>query len=552
MKNSFVYKEKTLRFSFITGAILGALCFIGVYGVRVLDCTNIGWLFYGENDLRQHFIAWCHYRKDPWSFPFGLIESLSYPNKTSVIYSDSIPLFAVIFKMFNSILPETFQYFGLFGLLSFMLMGGFSTVLLKRFVKSDIIVLTGSLLYVLSFPVLFRMFYHTALASQWIIIASLVLFVYDDLIKENWKKCLYWGIIGFLCVGIHSYFLPMCGMILAVAMITQYVKGKKVLPFTELLSFVAAGLINMYVLGAFYGNSSGYGAGLGTFSSNLNTFVNPVGMGKILPTLPLYYDFQYEGMAYLGAGVIFLFIVLALGIIIYSKRKIGEAAFHSRKIYANMSLILIAVSIISATFPIVSFGEVKIIHIPYPQIVERILGIFRSNGRLIWVAFYIILTAAISITAYTFRNNTRLCFAVFAAAFLIQLFDMSGTLYEKHEYFTADYSVSTMWDDPHMTEYTEGKDEFVFMFTENNDITLLSAYYGYLHNMRQNNYYFARDIDEEVNKGIEEVFAELESGRVRDGAVYILKEEDYLKRQEILDGLNMRVFAGGGLVILSK
>lgn len=552
MKNSFVYKEKTIRFLFITGAILGALCFVAVYGIRVLDCTNVGWLFYGENDLRQHFIAWCHYRKDPWSFPFGLIESLSYPIKTSVIYSDSIPVFAVIFKLFDSLLPETFQYFGLFGLISFMMMGGFSAVLLKRFIKSDIIVLLGVLFYVLSFPILFRMFYHTALASQWIIIASLILLVYDDLIKDSWKKCLYWGIIGFLCVGIHSYFLPMCAMVLVASMVIQYVKGKKVLPFVELASFVALGLINMFALGAFYGNSSGYGEGLGTFGSNLNTFVNPVGMGRILPTLPLYYDFQYEGMAYLGAGVIFLFVVLALGIIIYHKRKIGEVAFYSRKIYANMSLVLAVVSIALATLPLVSFGDVKIVHIPYPGIVERLLGIFRSNGRLIWVAFYIVLTAAISITAYTFRNNARLCIAVFAVAFLIQLFDMSNTLREKYEYFTADYEVSTMWDDPHMTEYTEGKDEFIFMFTDNNDITLLSAYYGYLHTMRQNNYYFARDIDEEVNKGIEEVYAELESNRVRDDAVYIFREEDYLKRQELLDDLNLKTIAGGGIVVLTK
>lgn len=530
---------------------MGALCFVGVYGLKVLDFTNVGWLFYTENDLRQHYIAWCHYRNDSWHFPFGLIDSLSDPNSISVIYSDSIPLFAVFFKLLRNILPTEFQYFGLFGILSFMLMGGFSCILLKRFIKSDIVVLMGSLFYILSFPVLFRMFYHTALASQWIIIACLCLWVYDGELKSNRIKYVCWGLTGFLCVAIHSYYLPMCGMILAALMITQFVKGQKALLILEFSSFVIFGLINLIACGGFYGSASGYGEGLGTFSSNLNTFVNPVGMGRLLPTLPLYYDFQYEGMAYLGAGVLFLLAVICAGVIFRAARKITEEAFHSRKIYANMSLILIAVSAIFAILPIVSFNDIKIIHFPYPGFVERVLGIFRSNGRLIWVAFYLILTAIVSICAYTFRNNARLCIAVFAVAILLQGADMSKTLAEKHEYFTSDYSVELMWDEPALSELTEGKDEFLFMYTDN-DLTLLTAYYGYLHGMKQNNYYFARDIDEQVQFNIDRIFEELEGGAVREGAVYILKEEDYLQRQETLDNLGMRILVGGQRVIMTK
>ena len=106
---------------FALSALIGAVCFLGVYGIKVLDHTNVGWLFDNDHDLRQHFIAWCRYRSDPWTFPFGLIESLSYPNSMSVIYTDSIPIFAVLFKIIGPLLPQTFQYFGLFGIISFML-----------------------------------------------------------------------------------------------------------------------------------------------------------------------------------------------------------------------------------------------------------------------------------------------------------------------------------------------------------------------------------------------------------------------------------------------
>lgn len=551
MSKIFENKRISLGLLFIIGAFCGALCFIGVYGIRVLDFTNVGWLFYAENDLRQHYIAWCHFRSDPWNFPLGLVNSLSDPNSISVIYTDSIPIFAVFFKLFRAYMPVNFQYFGLFGILSFMLMGGFSCILLRRFINNDFVCVLGSLFYILSFPVLFRMFYHTALASQWFIIACLVLWVYDDIIKSKRLKCLYWGLIGFLCVGIHSYFLPMCGMVLAVLMITQFAKGERALPILEFISFVILGLVNLVVLGGFVGSASGYGKGLGTFGSNLNTFVNPVGMGRLLPTLPLYYEFQYEGMAYLGAGVIFLFIVIAAGLVVRAKRKITEEAFHSKKIYAVLSLILMVASALAAILPLISFGDIKILQIPYPGFVEKVLGIFRSNGRLIWVAFYMILTAAVSITAYTFRNNVRLCVAVFAAALLIQGFDMSTAVAEKHEYFTFDFPVTTMWDEPELAKFVEGKDEFLFLYTDN-DITLLTAYYGYLHGMKQNNYYFARDIDEQVEKEIEKIYKELEAGKVRENAVYILKEEDFMKSSKLFGDLDMQMLMGGGHVVLVK
>ena len=80
---------------FLIGALLGAVCFTGVYGVRVLDPAYDDWLLAGDMDLRQHYIGFCHFRQSRWQFPIGLIETLSYPMSMSVIYTDSIPLLAV-------------------------------------------------------------------------------------------------------------------------------------------------------------------------------------------------------------------------------------------------------------------------------------------------------------------------------------------------------------------------------------------------------------------------------------------------------------------------
>ena len=518
-------------------ALAGMLCFVGIYSFRVLDFTNTGWLFNNDHDLRQHYLGWCAYRRDPWTFPIGLIGSLSYPESMSVIYTDSIPLFAVFFKLFAPYLPVQFQYFGLFGIICFMLMGGISGILLRRFIRDDIQCIIGSVFYVISPSVIHRMYFHTALAAQWIVVLAITVWVYDDIIRSDVRKIIYWGIIAFLCVGIHSYFLPMTGMILAALMITQYFTGKKVfLPLAELASFCAVGLISLYMLGAFYGGTSPAGPGLGTFVSNLNTFINPWEIGRLLPRLPLLYDFQYEGMAYLGAGILLLYAVVAAGLVIRRLRRVPEEAFHSRRIYARVTAALVLVSIAAAVLPTISYNDIRIRSIPYPYVVEKVLSVFRSNGRLIWPAMYILITAAIAFTAYTFRHYRQIAVITLAAALVFQICDMSNAFAQRYELYTSDHIEETLWDLPDASEFIDGKSEFIFLYTDN-DITMPSAYYGYLHGMRQNNFYFARDIEDKVSRGIAHYYSELEGGNLRQSAVYVLKEEEYENNRQFYDGL---------------
>lgn len=78
-------------------ALIGVVSFISVYGVYVLNPVYDDWLL-GRGDLTQHYLGWCFYRRGQWIFPIGLTNQLAYPNNTSVIFTDSIPLFAVFFQ----------------------------------------------------------------------------------------------------------------------------------------------------------------------------------------------------------------------------------------------------------------------------------------------------------------------------------------------------------------------------------------------------------------------------------------------------------------------
>lgn len=97
---------------------MGAIVFVIIYGVKILNPTYVDWLL-GGGDLSQHYLGWEFFRKGDWKFPLGLTDMAAYPLETSVVFTDSIPLFALFFKIFRNILPQNFQYFGIYGILCF-------------------------------------------------------------------------------------------------------------------------------------------------------------------------------------------------------------------------------------------------------------------------------------------------------------------------------------------------------------------------------------------------------------------------------------------------
>ena len=137
-------KEKNSNIAFfLTGCLMGILCFAGVYGVKILNVTYDAWLLNGDIDLMQHYIGWGHFRNSPWSFPFGLITTLSKPYPMSVIYTDSIPAVAVFFKFLSPVLPETFQYFGLYGCFSFAMKSAIFLSEFSRCIRSRTLSITA-------------------------------------------------------------------------------------------------------------------------------------------------------------------------------------------------------------------------------------------------------------------------------------------------------------------------------------------------------------------------------------------------------------------------
>ena len=226
----------------LTGALLGVLVFLAVYGVRVLDPTSVDWILNSLSpDPIQHYLGWELFRRSPVHLPYiGANYNAVYPFRTSVLFTDSLPLAALFFKLLGGILPTRFQYFGWWGLLCYALQGGLAQAVIARIAgvqptfgrddksKAAIAIimspgqtakLWGSVLgagVLVLFPALtIRMFAHTALAANWLVLLALYLWLRsDELMPTTRRACLIWGGMGLLCAGIHLYYLPMVGLVL--------------------------------------------------------------------------------------------------------------------------------------------------------------------------------------------------------------------------------------------------------------------------------------------------------------------------------------------------
>lgn len=491
-------KTKTI---YVAAIALGAFCFVMVYGIRVLNPCYDDWLL-SRGDLTQHYLGWCFFRESNWTFPIGLTNRLAYPDYSSVIYTDSIPIFAVFFKLLSPVLPETFQYFGWWGLACFMLQGLFAAKILNALYVGKGQILIGSLMFILSPIVIEKMFRHTALGGHWIILLAIYLFVRHSNIYTDIKKTtLYWGLVGVYIGSVHMYFLPMCGAFLCGFVLCSWLKEKRLLLKYALpgVSFVGGLFVTTYLLGGFSTKAETGSSDLGVFSFNLNGFFNAKGYSKFLPSLATYYDGQYEGFAYLGLGV-FVLLAVAFGYLwvnVYKKKKPDR----NFVLYGSMYVLMCVGLILFAASPEVTFGDRLLFVLTDSSTLTHYWGIFRSTGRIVWPVCYLIDIGVIVCNDRLFEKK-YLAAAVLAVCAFVQIFDISGKLQGQHRTFANETTYESPLKSDVWTRLSKkGGFEHIVWVSHNidNNGIMHIAKYAYDNGLTMNNYYFARGINVNEN-----------------------------------------------------
>lgn len=507
----------------VLAAVFGAVAFVLIYGIKILNPSYTDWLLQG-GDLSQHYLGWEFYRRSKWLFPLGMTDRLAYPVHTSVIYTDSIPVFAVFFKVFRAILPERFQYFGIWGLLCYMLQGYYAAKILAEKTASKGMVLIGSIFFILSPIMLFRMYYHTALAAHWLILLAIYFFVkHEKEYTDVLKTCMQWGILGLLTGSIHLYFVPMCGAVLLGYILCSIWKAKKfrIRFLYPGVSFSIGLLLVVYLLGGFSSGATSGTSHLGLFSLNLNAFLNPMSYSSILKSTslwnwPFYTQGQYEGFSYAGLGILCLVVFgMTLGIkgLVRGKR---PTCYQVVVILMSVGLIMFAAS------PTITWNDTLILQLPYSSTIYKYWGIFGSSGRMAWPVVYFLMIFAVASLNGLLSSKKRHAYAILMLACLIQVIDLSGQLAGRHETYTEKVEyvsllADTVWDKI-AEDDTYKHIVWVTHNIEHGDV-INAAIFALEHDMTMGNFYFARGIDKRdiVEEQLEQVSSD---------CVYVFLKDD--------------------------
>jgi len=408
--------------------LLGAISFLIVVGFGPLNPQNIAWLD-GGYDPSTHYVAWEFFRETPWTMPVGSNPGYGMEVGTSIVYSDSIPLMAILFKLFSGYLSSPFQYLGFWMLICFVMQGISGWVLLKLVTSNRTILFFSTLFFIYSPVFLWRLGEHAALLGQFLLIFGL----YLNFCKLNHKRILYWMTLICSSLLIQIYFSPMLIALWGADLMSRFfirMELNKSEAIKEVIAVISAGLIIAWGVGYFeQSGSSAFGLDYGHRQLNILSLFNPNGWSYILPSIPMGNP-SFEGYSYLGLGVLTLIpIAMYFGI-----KKIEFLKIYLIK-YAYLVTTLLFLTLFAISYNI-AIGPF-ILHIPFPEFLIKIGGLFRASGRFFWPIYYMLLFAILALIIMANSRFVSIC--ILSMASIVQVVDTSAGWVQKHKILNSTY-----------------------------------------------------------------------------------------------------------------
>jgi hypothetical protein len=405
--------------------LLGMGLFVWRFGTAILNPSAVDWLI-GQLDPAAYYLGWLFFRSEPWQFPPGAIAAYNHPVGASVAITGAIPLPAFAGKALGAILPNPFQYFGLWLLISHGLQAVFGYLLSGIATADRRLRLLGGLLFLLA-PVFLHGTRHMffGLSSHWLILAALWL-TFIPLTPGNQSRVV-WARVALVVISplINHYLVPFTCGIVAASFFCDWLKqraGGWQKPVFITTALAACVLLEAYLVGFFqFRRAADFGLqGFGHYSTNLNGLFDPFNTSRLLPALGGPGEPTYS---YLGVGLLALLAVALVVALVVGLRKTA----HIRHLWHYLPLGVVMVGfLLLALGNQIHFGHASVLHYPLPGAVETAVASLRTNGRLLWPVYYLLIFAVIA-TLVRFKP-VRFAWLLLLPALALQAYDISPLL----------------------------------------------------------------------------------------------------------------------------
>ncbi len=349
------------------------------------------------------------YAGERWQWPLFHLSTLGGKEGSSVLYTDSTPLLALIERVLFHLTGAAVPLYGGWAGLCMVGMALASTALVRAFGARTLAAAFAASTIGVSMPPLLARWGHLSLMGQWIIPLALSAYVVLHR-RRRLHPLSTWGIVTGLTVLsllIHPYFFFMvAGLMFTVplqAVLTHRMSWSAACGVVG--GFVSAVVVALAAMGHLSFVALEPARGFGSFSTNLMSPFLPQ-MSGVVPLGPNFILQgtwgQYEGFAYLGLGLLFLMVLTSRAIVN------GPVSRHPFLLTVVLGFTALAIS------DHVYAAEFHLFTLPLPEAVLRVVGIVRASGRFIWLPVY--LTAGLAVAAAS--RHPRAGVILLAAALL--------------------------------------------------------------------------------------------------------------------------------------
>ncbi|HVF35336.1 MAG TPA: DUF6311 domain-containing protein [Candidatus Saccharimonadia bacterium] len=488
----------------------------------MLDPLDVEWLMVG--DLAQHFLGWHFFRDEPWRMPPGRIHDYGLEMGSSIVYTDSIPLLALLLKPFASWLPDPLQYAGPWVVTCYAL-GAAHAWRCGWLATGRVEAAAACAVFAILSPVVaLRGHGHFALMAHWLVWWSL-----GDYLSA--KPVARASRIASTCVAalVHAYLLVIVLAIVTADVLRRTLVARewRVRDAAFLLGGLAVGLsITLWAAGYFVLADTGGGVGqYGRFAAHLGTLWSPVSSSLFLPTIPISPDTAAERAGYLGFGA------LALIVAAVAATASKPAAWRPLRRHWPLVLATLACTALAITHQ-VRYGDRLLFELALPPATLDMLSTLRASARLLWLAYYTLVAGAVlALVAWLPR---RAAIAVLSIAVALQVLDLAAF----HAGLRTHYAAMVAWQaqlarrlDGDFWEQAAARYTHVLVAPMDHAgphwVTL--GRYAADHDMAINVGQFARASWPTFQAAYFRLMHELETGELRRDALYVLARPEAVK-----------------------
>ena len=496
--------------------LLGTAAFFIIAPINILNTSNILWLSYG--DQLQRLLGWNYFRLTPWAIPLGLNPNYGIEFSSSIVYSDSIPFLAFLFKLFSGILPEPFQYFGIWTLFCFVMQALFGWQLASLISSCRLNQFFATALFVFAPPMLWFLEGETPLVSHFLILCALYLNLRAN---ENHRK-LFWFLLIFFSSLIHFYLLTMViilwgASILNAKLIRNSISWRGL--FQEIFYVIFIVLISLWQGGYFaipIGSASSGEWGYSFGRMNILSIFNPYGWSYVLKEIPQSQMTYGDDFNYLGLGFIFL-LGLSLIILITSKINLQEKIKRYPFLMAGAIALTIFALSNKVGFTYYDFNY------PLPQIFLNAANIFHASGRMFWPVFYLLI-----FTIFYIINkglSRKIVLLILLIALTLQITDTSAgwlPIRKKlNSYKTIESELkNSIW------KFYPSKYQSLYLYPSKNRSIKWGTFgpYASFNHLNTTAVYLARFSQIKMDSLNARLSSELQNGQLNSSALYIIED----------------------------